>query len=36
MGLAQQAVHEGGLAVVNVRDDGDISDVSSFDLHFYT
>jgi hypothetical protein len=34
MGLAQQAIHEGGLAVVNMRDDGDISDVSSFDFHF--
>src|SRR6185503_17221743 len=34
MGLAQQAIHDGGLAVVNMRDDGDISDISSFDLHF--
>jgi hypothetical protein len=28
--LAQEAVHEGGLAVVDVCDDGDISEVGSF------
>jgi len=26
-GLFEQTIHEGGLAVVNVRDDGDISNV---------
>ncbi len=32
--LAQETVHEGGLAVVHVGDDGDISEVGSFDKHF--
>jgi hypothetical protein len=32
--LAQEAIHEGGLAVVNVRDDGDVTKVGSFGLHF--
>jgi len=30
MGLAQEAIHEGRLAMVDVRDDGDISEISSF------
>ena len=31
--LAQQAVHEGGLAVVNVGDDGDVTEIGSFLEH---
>ena len=30
MGLAQQAVHQGGLAVVHMGDDGNISEIGSF------
>jgi hypothetical protein len=29
-GLPQQAVHEGGLAVVYVRDDGDVAVIQTF------
>ncbi len=34
--LAQETIHEGGLAVVDVGDDGNISEVSSFYDHGYS
>jgi len=30
MGLAQESIDKGRLAVVNVRDDGDITEIGSF------
>ena len=33
MGLAQEEIHKRGFAVVNVCDDGDISEIGSFDEH---
>src|SRR5215208_1941248 len=34
MRLTQKTIHKGRLAVVNVRDDGDISEIRSFSKHF--
>jgi LDH2 family malate/lactate/ureidoglycolate dehydrogenase len=34
MRLAQEIIHERGLAVVYVRDDCDVTEVGSFDLHY--
>jgi len=31
MRLAEQSIHEGSLAVVNMCDNGDVTEVSSFD-----
>ena len=33
MRLTQETIHEGGLAMVNMGDDGDVSEVGSFGLH---